>query len=274
MRRYLYSAAEYDTPEVLAELVAETDEVDQMMSGRTALWRAVFSNRPDNVRILLDAGADPSLPMMSGWSPGRLSLAGPHPLPGDHGSLTSTEVEAVAESRLLLAALDGQDYEGVSVACVADLSAAEAARRLGGVETGEPTHDEMWSGGDDVLYVVGVSDVPGGCVVTQPWAYAANMPGLMNRLSPGTDCCGLYENPKSGSQASLSSDGAYVRELYLGGGPDEHDRPEEILTAYLYQHNAVAHACAFVGVRPPDTRAVLGPPDRWLRMPRLDYWAG
>lgn len=43
--------------------------------------------------------------------------------------------------------------------------------------------------------------------------------------------------------------------------------------AYLYQCNAVAYACAFAGLRLTDRRAVAGPPDVWVELPRRDYWS-
>lgn len=52
-------------------------------------------------RILTAVGADPWLSMMAGWSPGRLSLAGPEPdlFPNrpDGVALTPAETEAIAE---------------------------------------------------------------------------------------------------------------------------------------------------------------------------------
>lgn len=81
----LHDAAENDSPETvtgLAHNIADVDFIDdddEEYPGRTALWTAVFANRPDNARALVAAGADPLRPMMNGWSPGRLSLAGPTP---------------------------------------------------------------------------------------------------------------------------------------------------------------------------------------------------
>ncbi len=55
-------------------------------------------------------------------------------------------------------------------------------------------------------------------------------------------------------------------------GTDE-DTSAEVLASYLYQHNAVTYACAFAGLRPTDRRAVAGPPDVWVELPRRDYWS-
>jgi len=245
-----------------------------MDEGRTALWCAVFGNRPDNARILLDAGADPGRPMMSGWTPGRLSLAGPHPLPGDHPPLTADETAAIAEARQLLDALTGPDYEGLGLACVAGVSAEEAARRLGAEETEEPPdYEDLWASEDDEdLRVVGVTDVRGGCVVTQPWGYAPQMSGVLRRLSACTVAYGLYENPKSGSQGCAYQDGEFLGREVEPGDPGEDAPPEEVLAHYLYQNNAAAFGCAYTRVLPPDTRALMGPPDRWLRLPFRGYW--
>ncbi|WP_245899856.1 ankyrin repeat domain-containing protein [Nonomuraea indica] len=75
--RPLHAAAAIGSPEVVAELVRRVDDVDAEHEGRTALWEAVYNNRPDNARALVSAGADPWRPMMNGWSPGRLGLATP-----------------------------------------------------------------------------------------------------------------------------------------------------------------------------------------------------
>src|SRR3954471_4920566 len=78
-RRPLHVAAEEGSPQVVAELAGRVADVDAEHQGRSALWTAVYHGRPDNARVLVAAGADPWRPMMAGWSPGRLSLAGPTP---------------------------------------------------------------------------------------------------------------------------------------------------------------------------------------------------
>ncbi|MFD0469992.1 ankyrin repeat domain-containing protein [Nonomuraea thailandensis] len=67
--RPLHAAAECGSPEVIAELCQRVGDVDAEHEGRTALWEAVFNNRPGNARALAAAGADPWRPMMNGWSP-------------------------------------------------------------------------------------------------------------------------------------------------------------------------------------------------------------
>ncbi|WP_336209875.1 ankyrin repeat domain-containing protein [Nonomuraea sp. LPB2021202275-12-8] len=95
----LHEAAGHGSPDVVEELVRRVDDVDAEHDGRTALWLAVFANRPDNARALAAAGADPWRPMTAGWSPGRLSLATPTPdlfpaHPGEPG-LSTAETAAV-----------------------------------------------------------------------------------------------------------------------------------------------------------------------------------
>ena len=270
----LHQAAEHGSPEVVAELASRVDDVDALDAGRTALWTAVYHHRPDNARALVTAGADPWLPMMSGWSPGRLSLAGPNPL-GAARSLSTVEEAAVAEGERLRAALGELWEEGVGLACVAAIDSGEAARRLGA----EPLADESVVDDayemdpDESLMIIGVTTVPGGCVVTQPWGFAPSMPRVTEALSKGTVCYGLYCNPKSGDQGSVTRDGVVEGwDLSPGDVPDEGASAEEVLTAYLYQDNAFAYCCGYVGLRPTDARAIAGPPDAWLRLPSRDYW--
>jgi hypothetical protein len=268
----LHAAAAYGSPEVVAELAGRVADVDAEREGCTALWLAVFHRHPDNARALAAAGADPWRPMMAGWSPGLLSLAGPTPdlfapAPGTPG-LSATAAAAAAEGARLTAALGDLYYDGFGLACVAGIDAAEAARRLGGEPAevdDEYLEDPPYDDGS--LAIVGVTDVPGGCVVTQPWGYRPQQPDVLTRLSQGTLCYGLYANPKSGNQGSIARDGVIEGwDLHPGGGPYPDDPPEEILASYLYRGDAVAYACAYAGLRLTDARAVTGPADRWLRL--------
>ncbi|MFD7659995.1 ankyrin repeat domain-containing protein [Actinosynnema sp. NPDC059797] len=276
----LHVAAERGSAEVVAELARRVGDVDAWWGGRTALWRAVAANRPDNARALAEAGAAPWRDMMSGWPPGRLSLAGPAPdLFAPRDRLTPEEAAAVEESRRLIAAVGDGDREGIGVACVAGVDAAEAVRRLD-AEVVEGDTGLMWArwqqdpNGSEVIRTMGVTDVPGGCVVAQPWAYGPSTPGVTKALSAGTTCYGMYANPKSGNQGSITRDGEVVGwDLHPGGGPDEHDGHDEVLLSYLYQYRALAYCFARVGLAPVDDRAVSGPPDAWVRLPERDYWA-
>ncbi|MEV0195082.1 ankyrin repeat domain-containing protein [Nonomuraea sp. NPDC050691] len=273
----LIAAAQIGSPEVITELCRHVDDVDAEHKGRTPLWEAVFNHRADNARALVAAGADPWRPMMNGWSPGRLALAGPtpdlFPVPPGEPGLSETEASAAAEARRLVAALGAFDSDGLGLACVAGISAAEATRRLGAVPADEEKVEELLEDPfcdlDGGLAIVGVTDVPGGCVVTQPWGYTPSDPGVIQRLSAGTVCYGLFDNPKSGNQGSSARDGVIEEwDTHPGGGsasPEE--SPEEILFAFLYHRHAIADRCAAAGLHLSDARAIIGPPDAWLRLP-------
>ncbi|GAA1547815.1 hypothetical protein GCM10009678_33070 [Actinomadura kijaniata] len=271
-QRPLHVAAEEGSPEVVAELARRVADVDAEHEGRSALWNAVYHGRPDNARVLVAAGADPWRPMMRGWSPGRLSLLGPEPeLFGDPGrdpGLTVEEAVVVAVAPQARRVFDGFLLDGLGLACVAGVDAGEAVRRLGGAPAAVDL-DGLDPFGDEALEIVGVTEVPGGCVIAQPWGYAPQRTDLMKRLSRGTVAYGLYANPKSGNQGCVFRDGeAESWGLNPGGGHPFPDEPSlEILTGYLTRDGAVAHCCAFVGLHPSDTRPVEGPPDLWIRLP-------
>ncbi|WP_182905114.1 ankyrin repeat domain-containing protein [Microbispora sp. H13382] len=280
--RPLHAAAEQGSPDVVAELAARVDDVDAEHEGRTALWTAVFANRPDNARILAEAGADPWRPMMNGWSPGRLTLATRTPdlfaLPTGQPGLSEAELNAVAEARRLVDALGDFYYDGLSLACVPGVTAAEAVRRLGavpvdGAEVEALFEDDIFEDFDGSLEIVGVTDVPGGCVVTQPWGYMSSTPGVTKRLSAGTVCYAMYANPKSGNQGSVARDGEIVEwDTHPGGGhPSSDDSAEEILNSYLFRGRAIAYCCAGAGLRLADADAVERP-GMWVRLPERDYW--
>ncbi|MEU5431897.1 ankyrin repeat domain-containing protein [Streptomyces sp. NPDC020719] len=280
--RPLHRAAVFGSAQVVAELARRVADVDALENGVTALWEAVVARRPNHARALAAAGADPWRPGPGGWSPGRLSLAGPTPdlfaVPVGV-CLTDTERTMAEEAVRLTGALGDFFYEGTGLACVSGIDAAEAVRRLDAARVPDELADEVLEDPytyemDEILPIVGVTPVPGGCVVAQPWGYAPQMPGVLKRLSAGTVCYGLYANPKSGNQGSIARNGAIEGwDLHPGGGPYEDDTAEEVLAAYLYQHNAVAFSCAFAGLRLADARAVTGPPDLWVRLPPRDYWS-
>nr|WP_052865512.1 ankyrin repeat domain-containing protein [Streptomyces niger] len=280
--RPLHRAAAFGSPEVVTELARRVADVDALENGTTALWEAVLAGRPDNARALAEAGADPWRPQIGGWSPGRLSLAGPTPdmvvKPDGERGLSGAERTVAREGRRLVAVLGDVYYEGLGLACVAGIDAEDAMRRLAATPTeGEELEkllEEPWDcDADESLSIVGVTTVPGGCIVTQPWGYAPSMPGVVKRLSAGTVCYGLYANPKSGNQGSIVRDGEVAGwDLHPGGGPDVNDTSEEVLASYLYRYNGLAYAIAFAGLRPTDARAVVGPPDAWVELPQRDYW--
>jgi hypothetical protein len=230
--------------------------------------------------------------MMAGWSPGRLSLAGPTPdlfvAPTGYPGLSQSESAAVAEAHRLIGALDGSfRHDGFSLSCVGGIDAVEAVRRL---EATIVEHDSRSIGrlmthslSEEALLTVGVTDVPYGCVVCQPWAYGASTPRVAERLSVGTVCYAMFANPKSGSQGEVTRDGMTVGwDLHPGGGwSAADDTAEEILRTYLYRvregdggwHRTVAYCCSYAGVKPTDARPFVGPPDLWVRLPEGDYWA-
>ncbi|MFK3735793.1 ankyrin repeat domain-containing protein [Streptomyces sp. NPDC088090] len=278
--RPLHRAAWAGSAEVVAELAGRVADVDALEGGVTVLWVAVLDGKTENARALAAAGADPWRVSLGGWSPGRLSLAGPTPelfaVPAGVG-LGPGERAAAEEGRRLVAALGEFPCDGFGLACVAGIDTAEAVRRLGAEPVpddvmGEFLDDPYGYDTDESLRLVGVTTVPGGCVVTQPWGYAPQMRGVLAPLSAGTFCYGLYANPKSGNQGGIARDGAVeAGDLHPGGGPDEDDGPEEVLNSYLYRYRAVAHAYAFAGLRPTDARSALGPPDVWVELPDRDH---
>lgn len=202
-------------------------------------------------------------------------------VPEGQPGLSDSERAAAQEAKRLLAALGDRSCLGLGLACVAGVDATEAIRRLEAEPVEGSRLDALQEAvtagyyGDEDMQIVGVTTVPGGCIVTQPWGYAPDTPGVQKRLSVGTVCYGLYANAKSGNQGSIARNGVIEdSDLHPGGGLDPEDTPtpEEVLRSYLYQHNAVAYACAWAGLRPADARAVFGPPDIWVDLPQRDYW--
>jgi len=170
--------------------------------GRTALWNAVYEGRPDQAALLVAAGGDPWRDMMSGWSPGRLALAGPTPElfgpPPAGAALTPEESETVLRAKSVIAALAGSATPaGWSVAAVAGVSADEAVARVGGLLLDHPTD---WSFDDLVAFGInppfdhggiGAHDFRGGCVVVHPLGYDASTPRVLRLLSRGTRAYGV-----------------------------------------------------------------------------------
>ncbi|GIG67706.1 ankyrin repeat domain-containing protein [Phytomonospora endophytica] len=272
----LHRAAETGSPDEVAGLARELGDADVLADGRSALWVAVWAGRDDNARALVEAGADPWRSMMAGWSPGRLSLAGP--TPGMFGkareALSAAEEAAVGEAPGVIAALDEIDDDGWSVCCVGGVSADEAMRRLDVVALPEVPEfaPDAWLG-DEYLDVLGFTDVPGGCVVAQPWAYAASYPVVTRLLSAGTVAYAMYANPKSGDQGSVHRDGILVPGHHgPAGWPEADDPPEEVLRTFLYRGESPAYCCAVAGVRPTGVAAFLAP-ERFARLPTRDYAA-
>lgn len=279
----LHTAADWGSAEVVATLAGLVDDVDAEHDGRTALWIAVQADQLDNARALVAAGADPWRLMMAGWSPGRLSLASRTPglftAPIGAAGLSPAESAAAVEAHRLIDALGDFYDEGLSLSCVAGIDAAEVVRRL---EATLAEHDDLealaenawgYASNDEALLIVGVTDVPGGCVVSQPWGYGASTSEVAKRLSTGTVCYAMYANPKSGNQGSIFRDGIVEGwDLIPGGGQSAADDPaEEILRTYLYRGKAIAYCCAYAGLKLTDARPFTGPPDRWVQLPPRDH---
>jgi len=284
----LHEAAIFGMPmDLFEEQIRAAADVDALWYGRTPLFEAVMYREREMALRLVAAGADPWRPQMNGWSPGRLNLAGPEPdLFGPAPSTVGlSEQEQAAGSRAdhLIDVLADAELDGMSIACVAGVSCAEAARRLQGGPVKIDDFDawvmDPWAAGmteDEVMDLVGATDVPGGCVVTQWAGYTASAPGVMALLTAGTAGYGMYANPKSGNQGSRFRDGVQLEwDLRPGGGQAGSDDPsDEILRSYLYLHNAIAYCCDAAGLAPDDPRAFTGPPDVLLRLPALDLWPG
>ncbi|MBB4920274.1 ankyrin repeat domain-containing protein [Streptosporangium saharense] len=273
----LHVAAERGSPEVVAELAMRVDDIDAEHRGRTALWVAVFEGRLDNARVLVSAGADPWRIMMDGWSPGRLSLASPtpdlFPVPSPEIGLSEAEAAAVTEARRLITALGGFHYDGLSVACVAGITAVEAAVRLEAVPVDRIDVEGLHEGVPEAELIVGVTDVPGGCVITQPWGYTSSTPGVVRRVSSGTVCYSMYSNPKGGNSGRIARDDVVEFWEPLSVHCISPDAPaEEILAAHLYRDHPVAFCCAGADLRLTDARPITGPADIWRRLPERDYW--
>ncbi|MCS7480413.1 hypothetical protein ACFFQW_16810 [Umezawaea endophytica] len=272
----LHTAAAHGMASEVAAILGKTDDVDAISDGRTALWRAVFARKHENADLLLAAGADPTRPMMSGWSPARLSLATDHPITTDE-VLTPTEQAAIVERDRLVAALGRYpETGGFSIACVGGIDSDEAVRRLEAeVVAAEEVPDltDWWDEpfGDDTEVAIGFTDVPGGCVVVQPWGRAASLPAVTRPLSTDTVVHALYDNPKSGSQGSVDRDGTTVDRDLVPGGWSAAGSTAEVFLAHLYAGRPVAYCCAFVALRPENAEAFTKPA-RWAILPDRIRW--
>ncbi|MCS7480889.1 hypothetical protein ACFFQW_28075 [Umezawaea endophytica] len=184
----------------------------------------------------------------------------------------TAQTPAETERDRLIAALGDLPDDGYSLTCVAEIDTTEAIRRLR-AEPLTPTAARQAATAEDV-FVLAATTVPGGCVLFQPWAYGASMPGVMSELSINTTCYGMYANPKSGHQGSLIADGVWLgSDLFPGGGPDDDYEENTQLLERLYEFHPIAYCFAYVDLKPTDARSITGPPDTWLRLPDNDYWA-
>jgi hypothetical protein len=257
-----------------------SERVDALWRGRTALWEAVMHRHYEVAKLLADAGADPWTPLIGGWSPGRLALAGPRPTlfgaPDSH--LTTAEMTAIARARRRIAAVGDPEVEGMSIACVAHVDSAEAAGRLRALPLDIPNFEEWvldpWSEGmtdEEVVHTVGVTDVPGGCVVTQWAGFTAATPGLLARLTPGSSAYAVYVDPKEGCRGIAFHHGHLVGDHLSPGSGDAgpEDSGSEVLRTYLYYGHPVAYCCDAAGLTPESRRPFIGPPTKLLRLPPM-----
>jgi hypothetical protein len=254
--------------------------VDALWRGRTALWEAVMHRHDEVAELLADAGADPWTPLIGGWSPGRLALAGPRPTlfgaPDSH--LTTAEMTAIARARRRIAAVGDPEVEGMSIACLAHVDSAEAAGRMRALPVDIPNFRDWaldpWSEGmtdDEVVHTVGVTDVPGGCVVTQWAGFTAASPSLLARLTSGSSAYAMSVDPKGGCEGVAFYHGHPVAANPNPGGGDagQEESGTEVLRTYLYYGHPVAYCCDAAGLAPENQRAFTGPPTKLLRLPPL-----
>ncbi|RKS76083.1 ankyrin repeat protein [Actinomadura pelletieri DSM 43383] len=266
----LHEAAKEGSAEVVSELARRAHDVDALCDNRSALWNAVFHRRADNVSALLEQGADPWRPMMDGWSPGRLGQVGPFDFgAAPEGHRLTEEERGLAESGPELARmLSDLYYDGFSLTCVANVTATEAVRRLDNdglivVDGRVPWHDLPFC---YELDIIGVTDVPGGCVLAQPWAYRANDFDMIEAVTAGTFAYGMYANPKSGNQGCVAEDGRIPRwDLHPGYDPASDATARDVLAAYASCRKAIVHCMVYAGLR-PETADCLEHPDVWLRL--------
>ncbi|MEV0620181.1 DUF6461 domain-containing protein [Nonomuraea sp. NPDC050404] len=180
----------------------------------------------------------------------------------------------MTESDRLIDVLAGLPYDGYSAACVRGIGAAEAAQRLAAEPVGMDELAEIFEdvSADPALRIIGLSDVPGGCVVSQEWAYMAANPVVMQLLSAGTVAYGMFANPKSGNQGRVFRDGALAAWDTDPGGNNVSgdDSAAEILLRYLYSGQALAYCYASATLRPTGTHSITNP-DTYLRLPNRNY---
>jgi hypothetical protein len=267
------------------ERIRESADVDLLWSGRTALWDAVMHRHHEIARVLTAAGADPWRPLIGGWSPGRLALAGPEPAlfgpPPPDTHLTPAELTATARAQHLIEAVGDLTVPGLSIACLTRVDSAEATGRLRAAPIEIPDFTEWaidpWSQGltdHEVEYTIGASDVPGGCVLTQWAGPTAGAPGVLSPLTRGTTAYALYADPDHGIRGTRFRNGRpTAHDLSPGSGhcvPG--DPPDEVLRAYLYYQNPIPYCCDAAALTPADAHPFTGPPDHFLRLPPVPLW--
>ncbi|MET8689142.1 ankyrin repeat domain-containing protein [Streptomyces sp. NPDC004732] len=286
----LHLTAERGDAESLGLLLPHVIQVDVPDDeGHTALWHAACRGNEDSVRALIRAGADVWTPQTGPWSPGRLLLTTPlatvvEDLPGAV-PLPDEELAAFRAADALIAAFDDQDAwtEGLGIAFVRDLDAAEVVRRLGSdpalcpeVPPEQAPFDE--EDYDTSLRFVAVTDLPGspgGCVITQD-GYMPGDDAVLRVISAHTTAYGMYFNPKGGTHGTLARDGRCMEHEEIGLSPDASD-PAAYWHFRFWQAGSgvpfdaldLAYACAAAGLRITDGRPALDDtlPRRWVELP-------
>lgn len=112
----------------------------------------------------------------------------------------------------------GVSYDGFSMARVAGLTAAEAVQRLPVGEVIAADEHAPWHGQDfcGERDIVGVTDVPGGCVIAQPWAYrAVDVMSLVGQIW-GTDLGPVRMRSDGSARAGYLSDWLGPRSAVTG----------------------------------------------------------
>ncbi|MCO5994817.1 ankyrin repeat domain-containing protein [Actinoallomurus rhizosphaericola] len=290
----LHRAAADGSAEVVAELVRHVGDIDLPdQNGFPPLYAAVRHGRLANAAVLLGAGADPAASLGTGGTVGRLALVTPlaslfegRP---DVKPLTRAERAAQEEADRLIRVFRHVDTDGLGAAFVGGLDEEEVIRRLGAQPEDCPVLDLEREPGpygtgpggfdpydfEEALQYVGVTAVPGGCVISQPNGYLPSRREFLLPLSRGTVAGGVFFNPKGGRY------GCVIRDEEVGFDYEFFDPgPDAPYEHWLYRFwdkqrgftrgSELAFVAGTAGVRPEDARMLKGSPRRWVRVPEED----
>ncbi|MBC9957161.1 hypothetical protein [Yimella sp. cx-51] len=203
----------WGSPQTLALALPFVEDIDRFGSevgeGRTLLWTALFAGKHEMAAMLHDAGADPWLDQMGGWSPGRLALAGPAPdlfdTPPERVGLTRAEIELIdSAARSTPACTALADAQGWSLCAVACIDSAEALRRLQAIPAEDlPDDPRDWPTAMDGRPLVVAHETSGGCLLLHPCSFEASMPGVLCRVASDTRAYAVFDNAARGRQAVM-----------------------------------------------------------------------